>query len=227
MKRYAVIGLGRFGRRLATLLASAGVEVIAVDRRQDLIDDIRDSVTLAVCMDSTEEAALRAQGIDRVDVAVVGMGGDFEDSVLTTVVLKQIGVPKVISRATNTMQGEILTRVGADGLVSPETESAHRWCHRLLGPQVMEQIPLTAGHSLVQMPVPPPWVGKSLAELDIRRKHQVNVVAISRAAPGQEHQGDKPAELDDVEVPLPHTKLAEGDVVFVIGADEQISQLPG
>jgi len=180
MKRYAVIGLGRFGSRLATLLASAGAEVVAVDQRQDLVDDIRDSVTLAVCMDSTDEAALRAQGVDRVDVAVVGMGEDFEDSVLTTAVLKQIGVATVISRATNKVQGEILTRVGADALVSPETESAHRWCHRLLGPKVMEQIPLAARHSLVQMPTPPAWVGKSLAELDIRRKHQVNVVAVGR-----------------------------------------------
>ena len=100
MAKYAVIGLGRFGRRLATLLSDAGAEVAAIDHRREVVESIRDEVALAVCLDSTDEQALHAQGVDKVDVAIVGIGKDFENTVLTTVILKQLGVPRVISRAT-------------------------------------------------------------------------------------------------------------------------------
>jgi len=224
MDRYAIIGLGRFGYRLASMLTKAGAEVIGVDRRPAVVEDIRDSVTLAVCMDSTDEKALRAQGLDKVDVAVVGIGHDCEASVLTTVILKQMGVPRVVSRATSSTRAEILRRVGADAIVNPEQESAYRWGHRLLGPNVMEQIPLAEGHSLVQIPVPVEWRGKSLAELDVRRKHNVNVVAIRREpADTDAEQAPRPT----IEVPLPHSKLAAGDILVLIGADEAISALPG
>lgn len=218
MDRFAVIGLGRFGYRLAELLAQAGAEVIAVDRDTRPVEDIRDAVTLAVTLDSTDERALVSQGIDHVDVAVVGMGTDFEANLLTTVILKQLGVPRVISRAVTSNRGEILRRVGADALVYPEEESAHRWCHRLLGPRVMEQIPLAEGHSLAQIPVPAEWVNRSLADLGVRGKHNVNVVAIRRNV-----QEAAPTVL---EMPLPHTKLQAGDVLVLIGADADIAGLP-
>lgn len=245
MKRFAVIGLGRFGRRLAVMLARAGAEVIAVDRDRDVIEDIRDSVTLAICMDGTDENALRTQGLDKVDVAVVGLGTDFENAMLTTVILKQLGVPLVVSRATTVVRADILKRIGADALVNPEEEAAYRWAHRLLGPSVIEQIELAEGHSLVQVPVPEEWVGKSLAELDVRRRYGVNVVAIrhpaspaaeAEALRGSEKEKEKSAKSvaaptdrggEVIEVPLPHSKLSAGDIVVLIGADEAISSLPG
>jgi len=113
MERFAVIGLGRFGERLATLLAESGAEVIAIDSDQEIIDEIRDRVALAVCMDATNEEALRAQGIDKVDVAVVGLGTAFEDNALVTVLLKQLGVPRVVSRAATAIRAQILSRIGA------------------------------------------------------------------------------------------------------------------
>ena len=238
MDRYAIIGLGRFGYRLAVLLSQAGAEVIAVDRLPERIEDIRDSVPAAVCLDATDEKALLAQGLDKVDVAVVGIGDDFEANLLATVILKQLGVPRVVSRAITAGRGEILRRVGADGLVSPEEESAYRWSHRLLGPNVMEQIHLAEGYSLVQVPVPAEWFGKSLAELAVRRKYNVNVVAIrhERADDAPEAGGKKDPSAAKagaeepagpiLEVPLPHTKLAAGDVLVLIGADEHNSALP-
>ena len=225
MDRYAVIGLGRFGHRLAVMLTQAGAEVIAVDRRQEIVEDIRDDVTLAICMDTTDEEALVAQGLNRVSVAVVGIGNNFEASVLTTVILKQLGVPRVISRAITVTRGEILLRVGADALVNPEEESAHRWCHRLLGPNVVDQIPLAEGHSLVQVAVPAQWVGSSLAELEVRRKYKVNMVAIRREKHPAE-QDDHHAPARALETPLPHTKLAAGDILVLIGTDEHIAALP-
>ena len=139
MDRFAIIGLGRFGQRLARMLSEAGAEVIAIDRSQEIVEAIRDEVTVAVALDATDERALLSQGVDKVDVAVVGIGTDFEAAVLATVILKQLGVPKVVARAATTNRGEILRRVGADDLVNPERESAYRWAHRLMGPNVFSR----------------------------------------------------------------------------------------
>ncbi|NQU76027.1 MAG: TrkA family potassium uptake protein [Planctomycetes bacterium] len=247
MDRYAIIGLGRFGYRLAELLSDAGAEVIAVDRREKVVEDIRDKVAMAICMDGTDEAALLAQGLDKVDVAVVGIGSDFEANILTTVILKQMGVPRVVSRAATGTRGEILRRIGADALANPEEESALRWCHLLLGPRMMEQIPLAEGQSLVQVPTPAQWIGKSIAQLDVRRKYNVNVVAIrhgptaagtgagkpdeagagepDKADPDKQAGSHKPGS-SILELPLPQTKLVAGDVLILIGGDEHISALP-
>ena len=137
MERFAVIGLGRFGNRLARLLAGAGAEVIAIDNNRAVVELIRDDVTLAVCMNSTDSEALRSQGVDKVDVAVVGMGEAFEDNVMTTVLLKKLGVPRVVSRTTSQIRGDILRQVGADDVVNPERESAHRWYNLLLAPAIV------------------------------------------------------------------------------------------
>lgn len=223
MDRFAVVGLGRFGYRLAVMLANSGAEVIAVDSNRDVIEEIRDRVTLAICMDGTDENALKTQGLDKVDVAVVGIGQDFEASLLSTVILKQLGIKRVISRASTEIRGEILRRVGADALVNPEDEAAYRWCHRLLGPHIIEQIELAEGHSLVQVPAPSDWIGQTLANLDVRKRYQVNVVAILRTAAHDANHDGGPI----IEVPLPTSLVTAGDRLIVIGEDQHISALPG
>jgi len=223
MDTFAVIGLGRFGYGLATLLAEGGAEVIAIDRKRELIEAIRDSVTVAVCLDSTDEQALRAQGVDRVSVAVVGVGADFEAAALTTVILKQMGVPHVITRATTTIRGQILSRIGADGVVNPECESAERWRSRLLAPTIMERIELAEDYSLVQLPAPKAFFGKTLAGLQIRKKYRLNVVAIHR---GDAAQAEEPDKHEVISVPMADTVVREGDVLLVIGHDDAIRALP-
>ncbi len=226
MERYAVIGLGRFGERLATLLAEAGAEVIAVDRRRERIEQIRDSVTLAVCLDSTDEKALKAQGIDKADVAIVGIGKDFEDSALTTVILKQLGVPRVMSRATNSIRARILTRIGADDIINPEQESADRWRNRLLAPAIMERIELAEGHSLTQIPAPQSFCGKTLEELDVRKKYQINVVAIRRTQAETDAEGVRRTHQLLISVPMADTTIESGDILLMIGSDEAMLSLP-
>jgi trk system potassium uptake protein TrkA len=220
--RFAVIGLGRFGARLARGLAAAGAEVIAVDKRADLVDQIRDDVTLAVVLDATDPQALNAQGIDKVDVAVVGVGGAFEDCALATSVLKQLGVARVISRATTKARGEILSRIGADDIINPEAEAAARWCSRLTMPQVMEKIDLGDAHSLVQIRTPASWAGKTLEQLNVRKKYKVNVVAIRRLKPGK----DKSAGRYVIDTPLPDSKLESEDLLLVVGSNAAIESLP-
>ena len=140
MQRYAVIGLGRFGYRLAELLSAAGQEVVAIDRNKAVVNEIAPLVTRAVCMDASNEEALRAQGIADVDVAIIGIGENFEAAVLATDLLKQLRVPQVLARSTTVTRAKILKRVGADRIVSPERETADRWRDRLLTPNMIEQI---------------------------------------------------------------------------------------
>jgi trk system potassium uptake protein TrkA len=226
MATYAVIGLGRFGYRLATLLADSGAEVIAIDRKREIIEAIRDRVTVAVCLDSTDEDALRAQGVDEADVAVVGIASDFEDGALTTVTLKQMGVPHVISRATTSVRGQILARIGADDVVNPERESAERWRNRLLAPRIMESIELAEGYSLAQVPAPKAFAGKTLEQLQVRKRYRLNVVAIRRTAPGGADGAAAPRQMV-ITVPMADTTVQAGDVLVVVGDDAAIRDLPG
>ena len=217
MERFAVIGLGRFGKRLATLLADAGAEVIAVDTDRELVDRVRDDVALAVCLNSTDEAALRSQGINKVDVAVVGMGDDFEDAVMTTVLLKQLGVGRVISRATTQIRGGILRRVGADDVVNPERESAQRWCNQLLAPAIVTQFELGEGYSLAQVVAPESFYGKALSDLALRQNYNVNIVAIRRKDLAENFDEEHEAV---VSLPMADTVIKPGDLLLLVGNDE-------
>jgi len=222
MEKFAVIGLGRFGTRLAKLLTQNGAEVIAVDKRRDLVEDIRDFVSQAVCLDATDEESLRSQGIDKVDVAVVGVGTAFEGAVLTTVLLKQLGVPRVISRATTQVRSQVLSRVGADDIVNPEHESADRWCSRLMATKVIEKIELADDFSLVQAPAPDKSIGKTLGELDIRKNYKIQVVAIKRTVEDIDSDGVKRTRQFVISVPMAETTIRRGDVLMLIGSDEAV-----
>ena len=239
MDRFAVIGLGRFGSRLAQNLAAAGAEVIAIDHTRQIVEELRDKVTLAIALDATDEQALRLQGIDQVDCAVVGIGNNFEANALATVLLRSIGVKRIISRAGNQMQAQILQRIGADGVVRPADE-ADRWSHRLLAPFTIDHIELAENYAIIQMPTPAAWVGKSLADIDMRRKHQVTLVAIKRLVgaeapssgtsglPKGAAPGPSDAELMErvVEAPLPTSRLRESDILVIAGFDQDIEKLP-
>jgi trk system potassium uptake protein TrkA len=228
LERFAVVGLGRFGSRLAKNLAAAGAEVIAIDRDRRVVEELRDQVTLAIALDATDEQALRLQGVDQVDCAIVGIGANFEANALTTALLKSIGVTTVVSRAGNDMQAQILSRIGADSVVKPEDEAADRWGHRLLAPYMIDHIELGAGYALVQLAAPDDWTGKTLAELDLRRRFNVTIVAIRRPRPAG---GGAPAGARDqmeqiVDVPLPSSRLDEGDTIVIAGFDKDLERLP-
>ena len=223
MERFAVIGLGRFGKRLAILLSDAGAEVIAVDIDRDLVDQVRDNVTVAVVLNATDPEALRSQGIDRVDVAIVGMGDAFEDTVMTTVLLKQLGVARVISRAATEIRASILRRVGADDVVNPERESAHRWCNQLLAPEIVSQFELGEGFSLAQIVAPESFYGKTLAELSLRQKHNVNIVAIRRKDSTEDFDEEREAVIS---LPMADTLIKPGDLLLLVGSDESMRAFP-
>jgi len=226
MQRFAVIGLGRFGQRLARALSAAGAEVIAIDRDPHQVEDIRDDVTLAVRLDSTDEDALRAQGLAESDAVIVSIGEDFEAATLTVAVLKSLGVRRLYARAESEIQGQILSRVGADAVVNPEQESALRWAHRLMLPNLRQYVELGEDHALVYCIAPKAFWNKTVGELELRRKYEVNLVAIKREV--QVTSGSSPGSVAApvFTVPQAGTTLLRDDVLILVGSNEALSRLP-
>ena len=226
MQRFAVIGLGRFGQRLARALTAAEAEVIAIDLDASVVEAIRDEVTLAVRLDSTDEEALRAQGVQDVDVAVVGIGEGFEAAALTVATLKELKVKRIIARAQSDVQAKILTCVGADEIVLPETESALRWAHRLALPNLRQYVELGEGHSMVHMVSPTLFHHKSLKELDLRNAYGVNLVAIKRSVAVQKDPSAPMTERPIIAVPNADTRILPSDILILVGSDEGMGRLP-
>ena len=226
MKRFMVIGLGRFGRRMAQALTEAGHEVVAIDRREELVERVRDEVALAVCLDATDADLLKSQGAADIDVAVVCIGEDFEANALTTATLKSLGVRLVIARASTEIQRRILASIGADRVVLPEEEMAVRLASQLANPNIIEHLELAEGHSLIQIRAPGEWLGRTLGEIDLRRKYEVNLVAIKRSIVSRTPDGGESVEQQVVDLPLAHTVIREGDVLVLVGSTESLANLP-
>lgn len=221
MQRIAVIGLGRFGYRLAQTLTKLGAQVIAIDSEIELVNQIKDEVDIAVKMDSTDRAALVAQEIDKVDACVIAIGEEFENSLLTTTAVLKLGVPRVICRAQTAMHAEIFKAIGAHEVVQPESNLGEMLARRLRSPHLRDVIPLADGYSIVEIDVPPKWIGQTLRTLELRTKHDVNLVAIKRP----KSEGDS-AHFGIVSVPKPDEALRTGDVLMLIGEQDAIERLP-
>ena len=226
MDRFAVIGLGRFGKKLAIALAMSGAEVIAIDKDRNEIEHIRDQVTHAVRLDSTDEEALKAQGLGKVDVAIIGIGQrgqGFESAILTVVNLRQMGVKKIYARAESLIGGQIFSKVGATEVIYPEIESAQRWAYKLIAPQVGEKIDFAPGYSLARIKAPASFEGKTVMSLQLRQKYNVNLVAIKR---GDLSQQKKQAKGTIINVPMPSTVIYTDDILMVAGSDADLAKLP-
>jgi trk system potassium uptake protein TrkA len=225
MKRFAVIGLGRFGKKLAVALAMSGAEVIAIDKDRAAVEAIMDQVTHAVRLDSTDEDALKAQGVDKVDVAIVGMGQSgptFEAAILTVVNLRQLGVPLIYARAANLTAGQVYSAIGASEVIYPEIETAQRWAYRLIAPHIEEKIDFAPGYSLARVKAPTAFHGKTVMDLQLRQKYSINLVAIKRGEAGR--RGGEESNI--INVPMPSTVIYDGDVLMVAGTDRDLARLP-
>lgn len=217
MRRFAVIGLGRFGTTLARELSRLGADVLAVDLLPENVARVADDVALAMVGDATQEKFLRECGVGSVDVAIVSMGESFEATQLATVLLKRLGVPRVLTKSSVPVRIKILTRIGADEVVSPEKEGAERLAQKLLSPSLVEYLDLAGDRALVQVVAPPAMVGKTIGELDVRRRYNVNIVAIRKRV------GADDETMNDL--PRPEDVIEADDILVVIGGDEEIQRL--
>lgn len=225
MHRIAVIGLGRFGTALAKELAAGGAQVIAVDSSPALVEEIKDFVPVAVRLDSTDITALKSQGIDQADVVVVAIGENFEAALLTTVMLKKFGIPRIICRSQSLFHAEIFKQIGADEVIQPELQAGQSLGRHLANPRIDDLIKLGDNFSLIELHAPQVFVGKSLKSLGLRQSYSVNLIAVKRLVTVLTEQGES-AEKEVVSVPDPDEVINSGDVLVMVGSDEAISKLP-
>ena len=212
MKQFAVIGLGRFGSSLALTLARMGYDVLAVDTNEEKVNNIMDRVTHAVQVDAMDEQALRALGIRNFDVVIVAIGQDVQSNILVTVMLKDMGVKKVVSKAITELHGKVLERVGADKVIFPERDMGVRVAQALVSKNIMDQINLSPDYSIIEMTAPYGLFGKTLAEGALRVKHGVTVLAIRRGN-------------DVIISPGAKQVVREGDVLVVVGRNNKLKDL--
>ena len=180
MKTVLLIGVGRFGRHVAIQLSKLGHQVMAVDIDEERINEIVPFVTGAQIGDSTNEAFLRSLGVNNFDVCMVAISGDFQSSLETTSLLKEMGASCVIARAERDVQAKFLLRNGADHVVYPEKEMAKWAAIRYTGDHILDYIELDENHAIFEVTVPESWLGKTVGVLDVRKKHGVNILGIKR-----------------------------------------------
>lgn len=214
MKSFVVIGLGRFGAAVACELYKRGNEVLAIDKDEDAVQRVADQVTHAVMGDANEESVLRSIGVRNFDCAVVSIASDIQDSVLITLMLKEMGVKYVIAKARGTLHAKVLDRIGADRVVFPEHDMGQRLAQTLSSSNVIDFIELSPDFEIVEIHAPTSWQGKSLRELSVRAEHGVNVLAI-RGQDGQIRAISPTAEQ----------QIQAGDVLVVIGANDDIERV--
>lgn len=177
---YAVLGLGRYGYAVAKELVESGAEVLVVDSDEELINDVVDEFPICKCADVTDIDALEQLGISNVDIVIIAVASSLETSVMATTLCKDIGVKMVIVKCADEMQCKILSKVGADKVVLPEFEAGTRLAKNLLSSGFVDILELTSNVSLVEIDVKPEWVGKTLVELNLRKKYSINVIAIQK-----------------------------------------------
>ncbi len=210
-EQYAVIGLGRFGTGIVNTLMKAGNEVLAIDINEDRVNEFAESATHAVIADSTNDEALKAIGIGNFDTVIVAIGNDMQASILTTLVLTELNINKIVVKALNKRHGEVLKKVGADWVVFPETDMGERVAHQLMSPNVLNFIELAKDYSIEEIKVPFRMIGKSLKEINIRVEFNLTVIAIK--------------SNDKINIsPPPDEVIRERDILVMIGENKDLQR---
>ena len=193
MKSYIVVGLGRFGTEAAKRLCELGCEVLAIDCKNELVQQISSFVTQAVVGDARDKGVLKALGASNFDCAIVAIGDSLGDSVLATMNLKELGVPYVVCKAYDETHRQVLLKLGANKVLIPEQEQASRLARSLSSSNVLDYIELSDAYGIIEVPAPTSWIGKSLKDLNVRAKLGVNIIAVKRAneinvSPGADYE---------------------------------------
>ena len=204
MKSYVVIGLGRFGKEVARQLHSMGCEVLAMDIKSELVQEIANDVTHAVVSDGQDKEVLKALGIREFDCAIIAIGDNLASSVLATMNMKELGVPYVVCKAHDDTHRRVLEKLGADRMVIPEQENAARLARSLSTPNVLDYIELSEDYGILEIPAPDSWQGSTLVELNVRAKLGVNIIAIRR-------------EGKVLVSPAADFRMSSGDILVVLG----------
>ncbi|MFC4387258.1 potassium channel family protein [Gracilibacillus marinus] len=214
MKReFAVIGLGRFGGSICRELSAEGMDVLAIDIHEDKVNEFKNIAAHAVIADTTDENVLKELGIRNIDHVIVAIGDNIQASILTTLMLKELGINKITVKAQNDYHEKVLNKIGADHVVHPERDMGRRIAHSIISTNILDHLELSDDHSIVEVKAGKKMHGKTLLELDIRAQFGCNVVAIKEA-------NEKGINVS----PMADQQLVKDDILIVIGADKDISR---
>ncbi|MDD2647487.1 MAG: TrkA family potassium uptake protein [Eubacteriales bacterium] len=211
VKQVIVFGLGRFGSSVAETLCQMNHEVLAIDSDKELVDAISPYVTQAVQADATDETVLDALGIGNFDMAVVAIG-DIRDSILVTAICKENGVEYILAKAMDELHAKVLTKVGADKIVYPERDMGARVAHTMMQTNVIDLMMLNNEYALMEVNLPAAWEGKSIIDVDVRKKFALSILAIRRGS-------------DYIVAPQPAQVMRAGDTLLVFGRDADIDAI--
>jgi len=223
-KVFGVFGLGTFGLEVCRVISEKGGKVIAVDNQSDLIEKVKNLVTQAVLIDSTDEHSLKNAPIEDVDVAVIGIGQNVESSILTTAVLKNLGVPYIIARAVSDIHAQVLKQVGATEVINIEIEQGKRVADKLVSPDIIDKVYIGQNQILAEVMCSKSMIGKSVMALDFRKKLNVNIISIKHTSTRIDELGNPVVEYI-VDFPSPSTTIQKDDILVVVGREKDINKL--
>lgn len=211
-KSFVVYGLGKFGHSVAVSLTRNGCEVLAVDQDGDRVEDIANDVTLAVRANVKDEDVYESLGLENMDGAVVAISDDMEASILATILSKEAGIPYVLAKANSDTHAAVLKKVGADQIILPEREMGSRVARNMVFGKFVDTFELSATYSMAELEVPDSWVGRTLRELDVRKRYGVNVIAV--------REGEKiNANMDPDEPMEPH------QIILTVGNNDDLKKI--
>lgn len=222
-EKFAVIGLGFIGNGIAKKLAERGAEVLAIDNDPDKVDNIKDDVAYAVTLDATDKKALIAQNIQDTSAVVLAIGHNFEAELLTAVMLRELGVKRIIARVANQQQRMILEKMGITEIFAPDEEVGSIVAERLIHPDVKNFVPLPDDYEIIEIQTPRKVMNKSVGEVNLRERYNLNLIAIKR-----KYQEEVNKEMQDVEhiigVPKGDTVLLESDIIILLGKKKHVDK---
>lgn len=225
-KKFCVIGLGYFGMHLALRLSELGAEVLAIDNHQDVIDRISERVTHAVCMNATDERALRSLGLNDMDAVIVAIGEGFESSIMTTAILQELGVKNIYNRVTSPIHERLLKLMNVTEVLLPEADAAEQLAYLLLLPGVLHSYIISNDYGIYEIETPEKFHNQKISEIDLRRKYKLNLITIKRLKKkgGLVSLGEY-EEYQVLGVPTPEQVLSEGDIMVLFGKEDDVRNL--
>ena len=221
--KFAVIGLGQFGNAIARTLSSRGAEVLAIDSDEEHIEDIKEDVSYAVCMDATDIKVLRSQNVQDMDAVVVAIGEDFEALMLCVVQLMELKVKRIMARANGKHQRLILEKVGVTEILSPENDVGLAVAERLLNPNILTSLLLPDNYEIVEIKTPRTMANRTLGDINLRSKYNLNLITLKRETEVIE-DGEVVKECHILGVPNSETVLIESDTIIVFGLVRDIER---
>lgn len=211
-KQFIIIGCGRFGKSIARTLYGMGHDVLAVDRNEEIVQDIANEVTHSIEADATDENVLKSLGVRNFDVAIVTIGSNIQSSIIITSIIKELGVKYVIAKAQNEIHSKILFKIGADRVIFPERDMGTRVARNLVSSNILDYIELSSEYSIMEITAFDEWVGRTLVDLNVRSKFGLNVMAIKHK--------------DEINIsPMANDVIEKDDILIVVGHNKSFKKL--